>query len=218
MLEIDNTLQAQDRAAGTKGTARKLRRAGRLPAIVYGPTQEARYLSLDPKMFVIQRKRFGEASLYTLASAGVNTKCIIKEVQVHPVSRAPLHVDLYAVDMKRALRVEVPIELTGKAAGIVDGGLLSQLLSNAEVLCLPDHIPAKLVADVTPLKVGESLHLSDIQLPEGVKFTAHDDQAIARVAEPDAAPVTPAADAAAATPAAGAAATTAAAAKPGDKK
>lgn len=218
MLQIDTTLQAESREAGSKGTARKLRRSGRLPAVVYGPAQQAQFLSLDPKMFVMQRRRFGEAQLYTLASAGLRTKCIIKEVQVHPVSRAPLHVDLYAVDMKRPLRVEVPIELTGKAAGIVEGGLLSQMLATVEVTCLPDHIPAKLTADVTPLALGDSLHLSDIQLPEGVKFTAHDDQAVARVAEPDLAPTEPAEGTAAAAPAAGAAAPAAAPAKPSDKK
>ena len=227
MLDIDTTIVAKARRAGKKGQARKLRGSGELPAVVYGPKQSVTYLSLDPKSFVMQRRRFGQNALYDLHADGVNTlsgrvKCLIKEIQVHPVSRAPLHVDLYAVDMERPLRVEVPVELTGKAAGIIDGGLLSQVLRSVEVECLPRDIPGKLEADVTKLGIGDSLHLSDIVLPKGVKLTSHGDDAVATLSEPEAAIVAPAADAAAATPAAGAAATAAAPAKApaksGDKK
>lgn len=220
MLEIDSTILAKGRTGHGKGVARKLRASGRTPAIAYGPHQAPRYLTLDPKMFVLQRKRFGRGHVYDVqADDGLKPasfKCLIKEIQVNPVTREVQHVDLYAVDMKRPLRVQVPIELTGKAAGIIEGGLLSQILRTVEVQCLPDQIPAKLTADVTKLGLGDSLHLSDVVLPKGVKFTAHGDEAVATLAEPDSAPA-PAADAAAATPGAGAPAA-AAAAKPGDKK
>lgn len=220
MLEIDTTIVAQSRPqGGSKGAARKLRAAGRVPAVAYGPTQAPRFLALDPKMFPLQRKRFGLGHLYDVNVEGegdggpARFKCLIKEIQVDPISRELLHVDLYAVDMKRPIRVDVPIVLTGKAAGLIDGGLLTQILRAVEVLCLPDRIPAQLTGDVTPMKIGDSLHLSDIKLPEGVKFTNQGDEAVALVAEPDAAPA--AADEAAAAPAAGAAAP---AAKGPDKK
>jgi large subunit ribosomal protein L25 len=222
MLDINSTIIAQGRVAGgKKGAARKLRAMGRVPAIAYGPKQAPRHLSLDPKMFPLQRMRFGLGHLYDVqvseAQDGgpASFKCLIRDIQSDPVTRKLLHVDLYAVDMASPLSVDVEIELVGKAAGIIEGGLLSQILRSVEVICLPHQIPAKLVADVTPLGVGDSLHLSDIKLPEGVKFTAHHDEAVALVVEPDAAPATPAEDAAAAgaAPAAGAAA-----AKTPDKK
>jgi len=212
MLEITSTILAQGRVpGGKKGAARKLRAQGRVPAIAYGPKQTPRQLSLDPKLFPLQRMRFGLGHLYdvqvseALDDGPAAFKCLIRDIQSDPVTRKLLHVDLYAVDMASPLSVDVEIELVGKAAGIIEGGLLSQILRSVEVVCLPSQIPAKLVADVTPLGVGDSLHLSDIKLPEGVKFTAHHDEAVALVAEPDAAPTTPAEDAAAATAAAGAA-------------
>lgn len=215
MLDINSTILAKGReAGGKKGAARKLRAMGRVPAIAYGPKQAPRHLSLDPKIFPLQRMRFGLGHLYDVNVSDAQDggpqafKCLIRDIQSDPVTRMLLHVDLYAVDMTRPLTVDVEIELTGKAAGIIDGGLLSQILRSAEVICLPSQIPAKLVADVTPLGVGDSLHLSDIKLPEGVKFSAQHDEAVALVVEPDAAPTTPAEDAAAAgaAPAAGAAA------------
>jgi large subunit ribosomal protein L25 len=221
MGNVSNTIAAKSRHAGLKGHARKLRAEGLVPAVAYGPASEPQYLSLTPKEFILQRQTFGLSHLYDVeVEGGKKFKALLKEIQVDPVTRQLLHVDLYAVDMKRPLRVEVPIELTGKPAGIIDGGLLSQVLRVIEVLCLPDHIPGKIVADVSPLKVGDSLHLSDLKLPEGVKLTAHGDEAVALVIEPEAAPVaTEAAAAVPGAPAAGAAAAApAAAAKPAGKK
>jgi large subunit ribosomal protein L25 len=218
MVEVNNTISAKPRQAGNKGHARKLRAAGQVPAIAYGPSSEPRHLALDPKTFVMQRQRFGLSHIYDVAvEGGEGFKVLIKQIQVDPVTRQLLHVDLYTVDMSKPIRVEVPVELTGKPKGLIDGGLLSQILRNVEVQCLPNLIPAKIVADVTDLGVGDSMHLSDLKLPEGVKLTAHGDEAVALVAEPDAAPVTPAPGEAAAAapgaPAAGAAAPAAAAAK-----
>lgn len=210
MLEIGTTIVASTRTAGgKKGAARKLRAQGRVPAIAYGPKQSPRLLTLDPKLFPLQRKRFGLGHLYDVSveegqdGGPASFKCLIKNIQVDPVTRQLLHVDLFAVDMTRELDVEVNIELIGKAAGIIDGGLLTQILRSVQVKCLPDRIPTKLEADVTPLGVGDSLHLSDIKLPEGVRFTAHGDEAVALVAEPEAAPAET--ETAAAAPAAAAA-------------
>ena len=212
MDQVKDTMSAKTREAGNKGAARKLRASGFVPAIAYGPTGTPRYLALDPKMFVMQHKLFGRSHIYNVnVEGGAPFKALIKEVQRDAVTRELLHIDLYAIDETRPIRVQVPIELTGKAAGIIDGGLVSQILRSVEVLCLPSQIPPKLIADVTPLKVGESFHLSDLVLPEGVKITAHGDEAVAIVAEPDAAPVATAADAA--TPAAGAASPAAAGGK-----
>jgi large subunit ribosomal protein L25 len=216
MVEVTDTITAQSRTAQTKGHARKLRASGHVPAVAYGPGAAPRHLALDPKMFVMQRQRYGLSHIYDVKLAdGEGFKCVIKEIQVDPMTRKLLHVDLYAVDMTRPIRVVVPIEMTGKPKGLIDGGLLSQILRSAEVLCLPDAVPAKLVADVSNLGVGDSLHLMDIVLPNGCKLTAQNNEAVALVAEPEEAPAPTAAEAAAAAPGAAAAAP---AAKSGDKK
>jgi large subunit ribosomal protein L25 len=211
--QVTDTIAAIPRQVGSKGVARKLRRAGRLPVVAYAPGEAQRFLSFEPKNFLMQLRHFGRSHIYQVNVEGqTGFAALIKELQQDPVSRQPLHIDLSIIDMTRPIRVVVPIELIGKPAGLIDGGLLNHVLRRAEVLCLPNQVPAKIDADVTPLKIGESLHLSDLKLPEGVKLTSHHDEAIALVSEPDAAPV----EDAAATPAAAAA--PAAAAKPADKK
>ena len=207
MVQVTDTIVAKQREASNKGAARKLRAANLVPAVAYGPGSEPRNLSLDPKDFVLQRQKFGLSHIYDVqVEGGATFKALIKDIQQDPISRAAMHVDLYEVDMTKPIRVIVPIELTGKPAGFIDGGLLSQVLRSTEVQCLPNLVPSKLVGDVSPLKVGDSLHLSNLPLPEGVKITAHNDEAVALLVEPDAAPVEPAPGAAAAAPAAGAAA------------
>lgn len=213
MLQISDTLKAWPREAGNKSSARALRRAKRTPAVAYGPVTKPRNLALDPHEFSLQCRRYGRGHIYFVElEDGGKFRCLIKDIQIDPVTRELLHVDLYEVDMTKPIRVEVPIELIGKAKGIIDGGMLQQVLREVEILVPPDQIPAKLEGDVTALGVGDTLHLSDIKLPANVTLTSHHDEAVALVAEPEKAPES-------AVPAAGAApATTASAAKAPDKK
>lgn len=217
MVDVTDMISAHSRTAKTKGHARRLRAAGQVPAVVYGPGAASQHLALDPKTFVLQRQRYGLSHIYDVRTADdKGFKCVIKEIQVDPMTRKLLHVDLYAVDMTRPIRVVVPIEMAGKPKGLIDGGLLSQILRSAEVLCLPDAVPAKLVADVSDLGIGDSLHLTDIVLPEGCKLTAQNNEAVALVVEPEEAPAATPAEGAAAS--AGAASAAPAGGKPGDKK
>ena len=213
MVQVNDVISAQQRTQCGKGAARKLRAAGLLPAVAYGPAGPARLLCLDPHVFLLQRQQYGASHIYNVDLEGVSGtfKALIKHIDVDPLSRKMLHVDLYEVDMTRSIRVEVELELVGKPAGLIDGGMLSQVLRTVEILVLPDQIPDKLIADVSPLKVGDSLHLSDVQLPAGVKLTAHGNEAVALLAEPEKAPepTTPTG----AAPATGAAAPAAAAKK-----
>ena len=207
MANVPDTITTTTRHIGKKGGAHKLRASGWVPVAAYGPSSAPRYLALQAKQFVLQRRTFGLGHIYNVSIDGQpGFKALIKEIQVDPISRGVLHVDLYEVDMHRPIRVDVPVELTGKPAGLIDGGMLTQILHRVTVQCLPDAIPAKLVADVSPLKVGDSLHLSDLHLPEGVKLQSQGDEAVALVAEPEEAPAaTPAAATPAAAPAAKAA-------------
>ena len=217
-----DVIRAEPRQAAGKGGARKLRAAGFLPAVVYGPKSPGRLLVLDPNAFLLQRQQYGASHLYNVAiDGGASFKALIKHIDVDPLSRKMLHADLYEVDMANRIRVEVPIELIGKPAGLIDGGMLSQILRQIEVEVLPDRIPEKIQVDVSPLKVGDSLHLSDMKLPPGVRLTAHNDEAVALLAEPEKVTETvdPAAGAAGASGASGASAAGDAAAKaPAAKK
>ena len=213
MVEINDTIAAKPRIAGKKGDARKLRAAGLVPAVAYGSGSAPQHLALEPKQFVAQRFAFGRSHIYDVAvDGGKGFKAFIKDIQQEPVTRQLLHVDLYQVDLTKPIRVEVPIEVVGKAAGIIEGGMLTQLLRKVAVQCLPGQIPAKLVADVTPLGLGETLHLRQLPLPEGVKLMAHGEDAVAAVVAPEAVVAAVPAPEAAAVPAA------AAASKAPDKK
>ncbi|MBI3178565.1 MAG: 50S ribosomal protein L25, partial [Deltaproteobacteria bacterium] len=181
-MDIPQTIQCTPREPGRKGAAHKLRAQGRVPVVAYGPGKPARHLAADAKLFFLQRVTYGLSRVYDVEVAGQEGfKALIKEMQLDPVSQALLHVDLYTVDMTRKIKVPVLVELTGKPLGVVDGGLLQHILRTAEVQCLPDRVPAKLTVDVSALKIGGAVHLSDIKLPEGVEFTSRSDEAVATV-------------------------------------
>jgi large subunit ribosomal protein L25 len=196
MVEVSSTIQCKTRQTCGKEAAHKLRAAGLTPAVAYGPGREPILLSLDPKVFGLTRQSFGMSYIYDIdVEDGTSFKALIKEVQMDPLSRHLLHVDFYAVDMSKPIRVEVPIELVGKPVGVVEGGLLSQVLRRVEVQCLPDNVPAKLAVDVSHLDIGHSVHTDAIDLPEGVAVVAKRPEAIAIIVEPET-DETPAAEAA----------------------
>jgi len=187
MVEVSNTIACKSRSTTGKGWAHKLRAQGMIPAIAYGPQGEPRQLTLDPYLFGLQRSRFGVSYIYDVAVEGGDTfKALIKDVQIDPLSRAIVHVDLYAVDMSKPIRVEVPIELVGKPAGAIDGGLLSQVLRRVEVQCLPNLVPGKLTVDVSPLTIGQVVHTDSIELPDGVEIVTRRVEAVATVTAPEA--------------------------------
>lgn len=204
-----------------------------IPAVLYGPKTKPVNLMIDELTVTRYAGRKFEATIFGLQSDNAELakmNVLIKDVQVHPVNRRPQHVDLYAVDMTKTIRVSIGLRFEGKPIGLADGGLLQALLREIEVECLPTDIPEEFVADVSNLGVGDALHVSDLTAPAGVKIISAQTLTIATVnilAE-EAAPVVAAvADpAAAAAPAAGApaapgAAPAAAAAKApagGDKK
>ncbi len=145
----------------------------------------------------------------------------MKEVNVHPLNRRPLHVDFFAVDLTKAIRLSVETRLEGKPVGLAEGGLLNHVNHKIEIECLPTAIPEFILVDVSQLGVGDAIHVSDLKMPEGVKAISGGELTIAVVnqaeeelaAVPAATAATPDAAAAGATPAAGAAAAPAADAK-----
>ena len=185
-MEVNDLIETTVRESGNKGLARRLRAAGRMNGSVYGHgVAETTADRVHPKTFDLQRRRFGKGHLFQLTIDGGNELRVqLKSIDRDPVKRTYTHLDFYAVDMNQPIAIEVPLVLEGKAKGIVNGGILTQLQRRVEVSCLPANVPEKLTADVTELDVNGILHLSDVVFPEGVKATAIEDEAVARVAPP----------------------------------
>lgn len=210
-----------------RANSRGLRVNKMVPGIIYGAI-ENQNVSVHVNDILKYNTRTYENALLNLKSSDskLNGKvALIKSVQVNPLSRKPEHVDFFALDLNKAVRVSVEIKIEGKAIGLSEGGLLNIVMRSVEVECLPTAIPEFLTLDVTNLGVGESLHASELTMPAGVKLISRPEVTIAAVVEqeeevaatPAAAAAAPAAGAAA--PAAGAkAAATPAAAKPAAKK
>lgn len=207
-------LSVETRQAGRAG-ARGLRVNKMVPGIIYGAIENAT-VSLHVNDVVKYNSRAYENALLNIKSNDpkLNGKvALLKEVIVHPLTRRPEHVDLFALDLNKAVRVSVEIRVEGKAIGLSEGGLLNIVTRQVEVECLPTAIPDAITVDVTNLGVGDSLHVSELTVPAGVKMISRPELTIAAVVEQeDEVVATPAADAAAA-PAAGAAAAAPAAAK-----
>lgn len=165
------TITAQPRTPG-KGTSRGLRDDRMIPAVVYGPKTKNFSFSI-PEIDAVRYSRHGfENTIFTLKSEDSSLnglKVLTKTIDIHPVSRRPIHMDFFAPDMTQAVRVEVEVRLVGKAAGVMEGGLVSQVKREVEIECLPLEIPEYFELDISELQLDDSMHVSDIKFPEGVK-------------------------------------------------
>lgn len=186
----DFQLDVQAREGRGKGVARKLRATGRIPGVCYGRDFEPLHISLDSRTLerLLHTSDAGMNTLIDLRGQGVDGKTVmVKELQRDPVSGHPLHADLYAVDLARTVQVAVPVHLTGKAPGVDMGGILDHALREIELECLPAAIPRELLVDVGTLGIGDSLHVRDIPLPEGVELLSDPDLSVVSCVTPAAA-------------------------------
>jgi large subunit ribosomal protein L25 len=216
MATDKSTLEAQARDNSGKGVARRLRAQGLVPAVVYGKSLKAPlHISVDPKAIRAAINTPHKLNtLIHLKLAGNEQQVLLKDYQMDPLTRDVLHADFIAVSEKEQVKVNLPVVLTGKAVGVADGGLLSQIRRNLEVWALPGAIPLQIEVDVTEMKITDTLHVNDVKLPAGVSVKTHVNYTIAVVSAPEAAETPAAAAATAAAPAAGKAAD----AKAGDAK
>lgn len=186
----ENQLVVEVRRETGKGGARRLRRAGRIPAVIYGKGRESTPIALDGSRLLRILKR-SERGLNTLLEVhsedpefGRRT-ALVKELQRHPVRGDLLHADLYEVDLQQTVEVSVPVHLVGTARGVsVSGGIVEHTLREIEVECLPGSIPDAVEVDVSALDIGDSLHVSDIPLPAGVSLRTDPSLAVVSVAAP----------------------------------
>ena len=207
-------LAAEARERAGKGTARQTRRDGLVPAVIYGNKQPPVMIALEKFALNKQLHRPGFFThLYDLQLDGKPHRVLARDVQFDPVSDAAIHVDFLRVTASTQINVEVPVEFTNtdKSPGIKRGGVLNIVLHEVELLCRADAIPEHITVDVSAYDIGDSIHISAVTLPAGVKpaDSAHD-FTIATIVAPTVSTADEAADeatAAADAPAAPAAAT-----------
>jgi large subunit ribosomal protein L25 len=183
-----NALGAVKRAESGKGVARKLRASGWVPAVLYGKDMEAISLSVDAheaghlfqaisvENTIVELKVKGEKGSF---------QTLVREIQTHPVRADLIHIDFLRIQKGVMVDVEIPVNLEGIPVGVkMAGGTLEQIVHQLPVRCIPSKIPETLDVDVSELDVGDSLHVSDIAVPEGVEVTIDLDQTVCAVAAP----------------------------------
>ena len=187
MPEILN-LSAEPRTTAGKGAARAARRAGRVPAVVYGDHKEPVLVSLEPRELARAAARPGFfATLVELKVDGESYRTLPREVQYHPITDTPMHVDFMRVGAGAQVNVTVPVAFINqdKAPGLRRGGILNIVRHGIEVVCSVDNIPDRLVVDVDGLDIGDSIHIGAVTLPEGARPVIHErDFTIATIAAP----------------------------------
>lgn len=169
-------IQIERRDPGKRQKARRLRREGKLPGIFYGPKTDPIPLEIDKREFLRRVADLEGSHLIRIKSGSpqlANKVALVKEMQFHPITGEILHADFYEVDLAAKIKVKVPLHFVGKAAGVVRGGILQPVVREIEVECLPMDIPEYFNVDVSPLDIGHSLHVTDLQMPEGVA-SAHE--------------------------------------------
>jgi len=178
-----SVLEAQPRTPGTKNDARRVRRQGKVPAVVYGAGKQAVPVSVDPRQVSrILHSRTGHNTVFDLAVDGEHTKAMIVDWQYEPIKGALLHIDLKRIAMDQKLKVNVPIALIGEPAGVkTQGGILEQIWREVEVECLPGDIPNSVELNVSELVFGMVLRVSDLPVNPKVKFLTDPNQPVAHV-------------------------------------
>ncbi|HVS75386.1 MAG TPA: 50S ribosomal protein L25/general stress protein Ctc, partial [Steroidobacteraceae bacterium] len=213
-MRISFSFGADPRGAQGKGASRRLRRSGKVPAILYGGHKEAQPLVLDQQnlLTMIGDERF-YSSIVQIKIDGTAQEAIVKDVQMHPAKNVVVHVDLQRVTESEAIRLSLPIHFKGESIspGVkTQGGIVSHMRTEIEVSCLPKDLPEFLELDLSGMSLNETKFLADIPLPAGVTIPelAHRNAPVVSIHSPRAAEPEPVAAeaAAAAAPAEGAAA------------
>jgi large subunit ribosomal protein L25 len=165
----NHTLTAQARPQTGKGAARQLRAQGLIPAVYYGPGHTPTGLAISPKELTSALStEFGRNALLTLSIGGKNELAMVQDLQIHPVTRKPVHVDFYRVDEQAEIERAVPFHAEGRAKGVVAGGELAVIYRDLPLRAKPGQFPSKIQVDVTNLEIGDHIKVKDLALPAGV--------------------------------------------------
>jgi large subunit ribosomal protein L25 len=178
-------LNVKKRTETGKNTARRTRRDGEVPGVLYGDGKEAVGLSVNSRKFVqLIHGKSGEHAVVQLnvdGEPGLNTPALLKSVQHHPVRGHVVHFDFQRIRLDVKIQTVVSIDLVGRPKGVIDGGVMDHQLREVEVECLATNVPDVLTFDVSGLDIGENAHVSEIVPPEGVTILTDGDRTIATV-------------------------------------
>jgi len=178
-------LPVEKREKAGKEFSKKLRKKGFIPAILYGKDIEPLPITVKYSEFEKIYKRVkGETVVFTLdfiKEKDLKKQAILKEIQRDPVTDRFIHLDFQSIEEGRPIEVEVPLEFVGKPVGITKGGILEIMLHELTIECLPREIPDKIVVDISHLDLGDSLHVRDIKVPEGLKVKDHPEETVATI-------------------------------------
>jgi len=176
------TLQAKARQSRGKKTAKQDRRKGVVPGIYYMRGEDSVAISVDDK--ALRRVLMSDAKIIDVViDGGAQIKCVIREVQYEPIKGSPLHIDLMGVKLTEKVRVKVPVQATGAAAGVKEGGVLQIVFRELEVEALPLDIPDHITVDVSALKINDAIHVREV-VQDKFKILADADAVVVAVLPP----------------------------------
>jgi large subunit ribosomal protein L25 len=181
------TVQAQPRSVAGKGSARQLRRDGVTPAILYGGDGGPASLQVDSKEFVKVLHTGGEHAVVRLEvadNADISCNAMVKGIQWGPVKGELLHIDFLRIRIDEKIQTVVPVVTVGQAPGVTEGGLADQQLREVDVECLPLDVPEELRVDISSMGIGDSLHVSDLDVPGNVTVLTEAERAIITIVAP----------------------------------
>jgi len=181
-------VNAVSRESGTSNEARRLRREGKLPAVVYGGDKDSIAVTLEPReLLKILKSDSGQNTVFEvkIGDKGAAEIVMVFDYQVDPIRHHLTHADLVRISMDKAIEVSVHLVFTGEPLGVKnDGGVLDQAMREVMVECLPTDIPESLEVDVSELEIGDSVRVVDIKLPPNVKMLIDEDTTLASVVPP----------------------------------
>ena len=187
MVEVTQ-LTAESRSAGPQSSLRMLRQEGRVPAIVYGANKDPEIISLDAVALKKEINRGGFSNrLFDLKTDKKTERVLPREVQLHPVTDKPIHIDFLRLTGESEVRLAVPVAFVDeeKSPGIKRGGLINVVRHDIELICRADSIPENLSASLDGLEIGDSIHISNINLPDNVRpYITDRDFTVATIAPP----------------------------------
>ena len=186
-MAVNTVLEAKLRNETGKGSARRIRSSGAIPAVIYGREQDTISLTIDSRE---SKRLFQSVSVEnTIINVKIDNEeeqfeTLVREIQIHPHRDDILHVDFYRIERGVALEVEIPVDFVGNAQGVKEGGVLEILFRELRVKCRPSQIPETIVVDISELEIGSSLKVSDIDVGDEIELMADPGQAVCMVALP----------------------------------
>lgn len=179
-------LEVEERSQFGKNANRRLRTAGKIPAVVYGPKFDSVGVAISPKdLIAVLQSESGRNTIFGVNLAGKKTDVMIRDYQLDPIKGTLVHVDLLAVSLDQVMEFQVPVEVTGTPVGVkTEGGILEHVLREIDVSCLPGDVPDNISVDVTELDINDSIRVSDLQVDSKITILSDSDLVLVMVTAP----------------------------------